>query len=617
MAPLHYNNLMRWKVIVFFIGLLIYSTHSPKVLAADFKTDYVVEYYPQEVGKNIITHVKLQSTITNLRSDLVVKKISLGFPKSFNIDNAKASDGKGIIIPQLVNENNQNVISVELSNPNIGRDSTNIFSLEFDQDKIFEINGNIWEVMVPTIDKESRNSYKVIFHLPKTTDKKISIAKPKPDEIYQDQIIWNNVTNKTIYAVIGDKQYYQLKLGYHLNNPKIVPVYTDIAFPPDTLYQKVYLTSLSIRPQQTMTDQDGNFLARYVLKPKETLDINYEAEVEMNTYPREEVRPMTKLLFENQKNYLLTAEKYWTLNNINEISGLKNTQDIYQYVTGTLKYNYQVLNNKNLKRMGASMALQNPDKAVCMEFSDVFIAIAREKGIYSREIEGFGFSQDQYMRPISLISDILHSWPEYYDTRLSLWVPLDPTWENTSGIDYYSSFDLNHITFAIHGKRSDYPWPAGMYKVEDSKDVIVKAVTDRPPEKIEINIEPPTLSDNYSENKTIVSKLSLINNGNTYLWNLPVEIKTKGLVASPDKIVVPMMAPMEKKEISYQLAIDPSKKSKKALISILVMGNQLYQKEFSIVPYYYPYVMKAFVGLTIIIILLLLLKLLHRRRVTV
>jgi len=599
---------MRRKAVAFFIFLSIFLIHCPNVIAQDFNTDYVVEYFPQEIGSGISTHVKLSSTITNLRSDIVVKKIALSFPKSFIIRNAVAADDKGAIEPEITRENNQNTVTIELGDPNIGRDSTNTFKLEFDQEKLFEINGNIWEVIIPTIDRDARRNYKVVLHLPRTTDKKISIAKPKPDDIRQNEIVWNNVTDKTIYAVIGDKQYYRLKLNYHLKNPKLVPVYTDVAFPPDTLYQKVYLTSLNALPSKTMTDEDGNFLARYILKPNQNLEISYEGLAEIDTKPRDDVRPVIAGMFENQKSYLLTAEKYWILDNAGIASDLKDSRAIYEYVTDKLRYNYEELNNKNLKRMGANKALQFPDKAVCMEFSDLFIALAREKGIYSREVEGYGFSHDQTIRPISLISDILHSWPEYYDTKASLWVPMDPTWENTSGIDYYSSFDLNHITFAIHGKRADYPWPAGMYKTENSKDVIVSAADRKPNEKIEINLDSPALPDNLIDEKVTESKVTIKNNGNIFLWNVAVEMKASGVLVSPDKIIVPMIAPMEKKEIGYQLAADKENRKKKASIDIFVMGNKLYRKNFTIVPYYYEYVMKGFIALSVIVVLLLIFK---------
>jgi transglutaminase-like putative cysteine protease len=53
---------------------------------------------------------------------------------------------------------------------------------------------------------------------------------------------------------------------------------------------------------------------------------------------------------------------------------------------------------------------------VCLEFTDLFIAIARAAGIPAREIDGFGYTQNAINRPISIDEDILHAWPEYYDT---------------------------------------------------------------------------------------------------------------------------------------------------------------------------------------------------------
>ncbi|PIP14879.1 hypothetical protein COX47_02840, partial [Candidatus Roizmanbacteria bacterium CG23_combo_of_CG06-09_8_20_14_all_35_49] len=83
----------------------------------------------------------------------------------------------------------------------------------------------------------------------------------------------------------------------------------------------------------------------------------------------------------------------------------------------------------------------------------------------------------------------LHAWPEYYDSKSELWKPIDPTWENTSGIDYLSSFDLNHIVFVIHGKKPDYPLPAGMYKIDNSQDISIKPAASYPEEKKEVIID--------------------------------------------------------------------------------------------------------------------------------
>ena len=73
--------------------------------------------------------------------------------------------------------------------------------------------------------------------------------------------------------------------------------------------------------------------------------------------------------------------------------------------------------NQNPIRKGAVGALANPAASVCMEFTDLFIAIARAAGIPARESVGYAYTTNTKLRPLSLITDVLHAWPEYYDTE--------------------------------------------------------------------------------------------------------------------------------------------------------------------------------------------------------
>ncbi len=127
------------------------------------------------------------------------------------------------------------------------------------------------------------------------------------------------------------------------------------------------------------------------------------------------------------------------------------------------------------------------------------------------------------MRPIQDNSDILHSWVEYYDTKKSKWVPIDPTWQDTSHIDYFSSLDFNHIVFAIHGKKADYPYPAGSYKFDaTSKDVYVKP----------------------------------INRGNVAIWNKKVNTIMQGASVESNSIVIDYLLPGESK--NYSITFKPN-----------------------------------------------------------
>lgn len=562
-----------------------------KVYAADVRIDYQVEYNLSQYQNNINSQANFQIKITNLRSDVYVNKFSISFPQSFTVSDLEVKDDKGKVDPQITNENLNTKVEMTFSHPNIGRDSVNNFYLTFNQANLFKVNGNVWEVMLPVIENREDGSYKVIVNLPQGTDKKISIAKPRPDSISGQQIIWNNPSTKTIYAVFGDSQLYQTDLTYNLKNPNLFPVIIEVAFPPDTSYQKIYLQSISQKPLSFYQDEDGNLLANYFLKPKETKTVNVSEVVEVFSHPREEVIPVLRQLFNQQKKYLLNSEKYWSVEDPEKLDYGNTTSDVYSYVVNHLQYAYQRA-TKNSLRLGASRVLANPNQAVCMEFTDLFIALAREKSIYAREIEGYGFSSDSRLRPLSLSSDVLHAWPEYYDLKNELWQPVDPTWENTSGIDYFSSFDLNHIVFAIHGKKPDFPLPAGMYKVGNSQDISIKPAASSPEEKKEVIIDKINLPTEISDQGQVSASFVVKNTGNIYLWDIPVEIKGEKIISDKTKIYISSLAPYEEKKI--EIKISPLIKNKKtsAVLAVNIFHKDLFKQKIIIFPYLYGLAIK-------------------------
>ncbi len=612
--------LKRFFILIFSFALFSIFPALFIVHAADFRSDYQVTYNLSPSQNGLNTHVNFQIKITNLRSDIYVNKFSISFPKNFLIHNLSATDDNGPITPTITFEDSSTNINMEFSKPNTGRNSVNNFNLNFDQDNLFQINGSIWEVILPTIENKGDSNYRIIVNLPPGSDREISIAKPVPDSVTNlpsgRQIIWNNPPTKTIYAVFGDNQIYQTELTYHISNPKLIPVLTEIAIPPDTLYQKIYLKSLSEIPDSVYRDEDGNFMARYYLNPRESKIIDLQLFIKTFSKPRPEVVAYTSSEIANEQKYLLSAQKYWQISdtNLSRISGFKTVEDIYNFVIGDLKYNYSRLNQNDNIRLGADGALNHPDQAVCVEFTDLFVAAAREKGIMAREIEGYGYTQDPQLRPLSLSSDILHSWPEYYNPKTKLWVSVDPTWQNTSGIDYFSSFDLNHIVFAIHGKHSDYPLPAGMYKFEKSHDVLVKPTTIMPPEKQKLSLSDPQFPQTIADNQSYQTKLVIKNDGNMYAWNIPVEIDSANVKLNKSRITIPILAPYEQKEIPLEYSAAVKNKQQNGQIMITVNGNSLLNTSITIIPYYYDLSLKIASMILVLAILIIAFRIFRNRR---
>ncbi len=563
------------------------------ILAADFKTDYQVEYNLSQSQNNLNSQVDFKIKIINLKSEVFVSKFAISFPESFSITNLKTSDDNGYITPKVTTDEEKTRIELEFLNPAIGKDSVNTFFLNFEQANLFKINGKVWEVVLPVIENTQNESYKVTVNLPETTNKKISISKPKPDLITGNKIIWNNPQAKTIYAVFGDVQAYQTELIYHLKNDQIYPIFTEVAFPPETANQKIFLQSVNPSPESVRMDEDGNYLGKYFLKPLETKTIIYKSLIQVYSKTRDDATAYFRAVINQQKNYLLTAKKYWQISQIDKIKNITQPKEIYDFVTSSLKYNYNKINSDN-KRLGADVVLSNPDQAVCMEFTDLFIAIAREKGIYSREIQGYGFSLDQKLQPLSLSSDILHAWPEYYDTKTESWIAVDPTWENTSGINYFSSFDLNHIVFVIHGKNPEYPLPAGMYKIENSRDVSIKPVVIEPVEKKEILIEGIDFPTTISDKKSYQGKFIIKNNGNSYLWQTPVNLEAKDIHIKKNKFVISVLAPFEKKSIAFNYSAKDKNKKTQGELTIKVFQKELLRQKIVVIPTIYILLIQFF-----------------------
>src|SRR5207302_1362593 len=132
------------------------------------------------------------------------------------------------------------------------------------------------------------------------------------------------------------------------------------------------------------------------------------------------------------KQDYLAPKPYWEVDAAvikDKAKDLKTPEQIYKFVTQYLSYSQARLNNPKIERKGALSAFNSPKDAVCMEFTDLYIAIARAAGIPAKEVIGYAYTQNDRLRPLSFAveGDLLHAWPAYWDDNLG-WVQVDPTW---------------------------------------------------------------------------------------------------------------------------------------------------------------------------------------------
>lgn len=462
--------------IIFFFSLFLCS-HNIKVFAeSNFTTDYKVNYTVQE---NSTTKVDFNITLINKTTQYYASQygVQVGFE---NIENVYAQDGMGKIIPEVTKNKDGNSIKIKFNEQVVGIDKKLNFSISFDTKEIARKTGKIWDINIPGLtDQKTYNSFDVKVIVPKGLDTP-SYIKPDTGSVNGNILTFTKeeLGESGISISFGKEQIYDFDLYYHLKNSNMFPIKTEIALPPTTNYQDVQINSIEPKPENVILDEDGNWLAQYVLSPGKKVDIEVQGKAKVMLSPKKE--PMS----DKQLKKYTKEQDYWQISNaeIKKLaSELKTPYQIYKYIIDNLTYDYSRV-QENKSRIGAVGVLDNPKSAVCLEFTDLFIAIARAAGIPAREMNGFAFTQNSKERPLSLMKDILHAWPEYYDYDLQTWVMIDPTWANTTGgVDYFYKLDFDHFTFAIKGVDSDYPIPAGGYKIskdQDSKDINVKLADD-------------------------------------------------------------------------------------------------------------------------------------------
>ncbi|HKC04901.1 MAG TPA: transglutaminase domain-containing protein [Patescibacteria group bacterium] len=467
-----------WKsalILILFTFYFVLGATSVKS-QNEFLVDALVQYNVQDSGQTEVLH---DITVENNFSTLYATTYTLSL-ENIDAQNISAKDDKGEVLKTEVSQDSGKTnIKIVFSEAVVGKGQKRHFIVSYINKNFAVRTGEVWEVSVPRLaDTDSYRDYSVSLFIPNSFGLEAYIS-PQPKSasssdqgktylFSKDQIIQTGIT-----AGFGQFQVFSFNLSYHLENPLGKTAQTEISLPPDTAFQKIYLSKITPKPSDVKLDTDGNWIAVYNLSARQRVDVSVAGSVQIFASYRPFPQPTQEVLSSN-----LRETQYWQVNDpkIKALAAeLKTPKAIYDYVSKTLKYDFgRVV--PNVQRYGAVKALQNPDQAICMEFTDLFIAIARAAGIPAREINGYAYTENPELQPLSLVADVLHSWPEYYDSAKGAWIPVDPTWGSTTGgVDYFSKLDLRHFTFVIHGRDSIKPFPPGSYKlgVNPQKDVYV------------------------------------------------------------------------------------------------------------------------------------------------
>lgn len=586
---------LRISTVIFLLYIFIFTFFPTQVLADEnFDVSYNLFYRFLESGNTAVTQT---TTLTNKQTNLYATEYEIIIFGKI-IGEVTGFDGKGNLQLTVNKEGeNKTKIHVTFNQKSVGVGNKLTFSINYELSGLTSVVGRVKEIVIPKpVDDGSLTSYNVKISVPKIFG---GVAYVKPlttfDDTQTSYIFSFDQTQakKGILIGFGDVNHFQFKLTYHLKNNSLINRRSEIAIPPDTLYQQVLYSSIIPKPLEVTIDKDGNFLAAYDLMPRQTFDVIVSGSVLIYTTPRNDF-PENPPIDAN-----LSGNKYWEVDSteIKEAAKSLNTPlDIYNYVSKTLKYNYGRVNIET-QRLGARAALLDPNNAICMEFTDLFIALARAKGIPAREINGYAYTSDEYLKPLSLVADVLHAWPEYWNQTTKSWVSIDPTWANTTGgIDYFNSLDFNHFVFVRRGLSSTYPPAAGSYRQETSpKDVEINLQTNLPeiPKgDLFFNVEVPKKIIAGRSQKLLIN---IENQSGLARYNLPIKVESAGIDVSLDKNVV-NLPPFGKKNVISQITFNNSKFWGKIPIRISV-GDEVKTIDIDVQPMellYFPIYLSIF-----------------------
>ena len=471
--------------------LLFYSFLRPisARAAEEFETSYDVTY---TVGEDGTTTVHQKISLTNLTKEFYASEHKLDVGEA-EVKNIWAKDSSGVLSPQVSEDNGRRLIRVVFGAPVVGKGKTLVWELGYQTDAARHL-GRVWRIDLPGIKKEPEvSSYKLTLKVPESFGEAAFIS---PEPIRSGVALGKRwfefekvqLERGGVRAGFGDYQAFDLNLKYRLENPLDQKAYLEITLPPDILgRQRIIFEKLSPAPEELRFDEDGNYLAKFFLDPREKRTIEFLGKVFVYPVrnPSDSSRTGSKAgdIPGDLREKYTRPQEFWEVDD-EEIRAkaealtdpgrpvIENVRSIYEYVVAHLSYaadhtgpgtkrygagpgTRRYSAGEDFERLGALRALRERDKALCTEYTDLFIALSRAAGIPARLLEGYAFTGGSESLPAA--GNALHAWVEVFIPGEG-WHQVDPTWGSTTGgSDYLSQFDLSHIVFVRKGLSSREP----------------------------------------------------------------------------------------------------------------------------------------------------------------
>jgi transglutaminase-like putative cysteine protease len=299
-----------------------------------------------------------------------------------------------------------------------------------------------------------------------------------------------DLVGRSGWIEIGTEQVYEFSITQNF------PKSNDIIFGTNTykvvlprniksgnITQDVFFTEISPKPVAIYEDENGNLIGEFTVPSKDsgTLSVKGYAkltkvEIDYSTYKGAVSSIPIDII-----NLNTAPGDYWESNHssikqaaIEAIGDLDpKTAPVFSIAEKLYEYVIEKIDYSNIKRFGinerqgALKTLQG-GAAVCMEYSDLYIALLRSLGIPARAVLGYGYTG------IDSTDSSEHQWVEVYIPELG-WISVDTTWGESA--PELVGGDLNHFYVHVASKDPNTPAPVEVSFIGDIGDLQERGLT--------------------------------------------------------------------------------------------------------------------------------------------
>lgn len=561
------------------------------------------------ISSDTETQTKVEYTIEleEASSAIATDEYTLNIPTSFPVTSVTATVDSDAV--QAVLASQQNLLSVSVPFPQTDKRDSRSITLSFLQTNIVRRSGDHTEVLIPTLISRQNEEIRYRLRIPSHIANTVVSSRPMFASRDRDEIVWNNPRGKTIQVLLGSaQQLYSLALRYELQNDSSIAQTSTVVLPPETPYQLLHAVRLSERPVSLTFDADGNPIASFSILPRGKKVVEYHAAVELRLLPDEQRKQYERAAFASMKPHLLRPY----IGDEHRTPKLSDSRAVYEYTVASLSYDYSQLNLRKLRtnHKTAAEILSSPTRSICLDYSSLFVHLSRKNGGEAREVFGYAINQNEQLRPTQ--GDELHSWAQYYDTAVQEWIDIDPTWEDTSSLDYYHFHDFNHLTLTYRGAQESKPYPAGFYRFTGNTQaqlITVHPIDSLPAPRSSIVLNTDSLKKTYNDRERSSTSLTIENRGDSVLYDLPLFVTSPQVNIAVRPSRIPVIYPYQSR--SVQLTVQPNGRAIGATTMLVSVGEVSRELRITVLPQSYT---KTFVISGSVLGLLLLVWLIGRKR---